>query len=56
MGDKIQSRIAMLKAGIPVVPGYDSDDQSDERLLAEAKKIGFPVMVKASAGDRKSVV
>ena len=50
MGDKIQSRIAMLKAGIPVVPGYDSEDQSDERLLAEAKKIGFPVMVKASAG------
>ncbi|MBP6740584.1 MAG: acetyl-CoA carboxylase biotin carboxylase subunit [Leptospiraceae bacterium] len=50
MGDKIQSRMAMLKAGIPVVPGYDEDDQSDERLLAEAKKIGFPVMVKASAG------
>lgn len=50
MGDKIQSRMAMLKAGIPVVPGYDEDDQSDQRLLAEAKKIGFPVMVKASAG------
>jgi 3-methylcrotonyl-CoA carboxylase alpha subunit len=50
MGDKIQSRIAMLKAGIPVVPGYDENDQSDERLLAEAKKIGFPVMIKASAG------
>ncbi|HRG75887.1 MAG TPA: acetyl-CoA carboxylase biotin carboxylase subunit, partial [Leptospiraceae bacterium] len=50
MGDKIQSRVAMLKAGIPVVPGYDEDDQSDERLLAKAKKIGFPVMVKASAG------
>ena len=34
MGDKIQSRMAMLKAGIPVVPGYDEDDQNDERLLA----------------------
>jgi 3-methylcrotonyl-CoA carboxylase alpha subunit len=50
MGDKIQSRIAMLKAGIPVVPGYDEEEQSDERLLTEAKRIGFPVMVKASAG------
>lgn len=50
MGDKIQSRIAMLNAGIPIVPGYDGDNQSEEHLLSEAQKIGFPVMIKASAG------
>lgn len=50
MGDKIRSRIAMEKAGVPVVPGYDGDTQDKNILLSEAKRIGFPVMVKASAG------
>ena len=40
----------MIDAGVPCVPGYQGDDQSDETLFAEAKKTGFPVMVKASAG------
>jgi acetyl/propionyl-CoA carboxylase alpha subunit len=48
MGSKRGAKL-MLK-GIPVVPGYLGDDQSDARLAAEAAQIGFPVMVKASAG------
>jgi len=50
MGDKARARQRMAKAGIPVVPGYDGDDQSEAHLLAEATRIGFPIMVKASAG------
>ncbi|WP_375207107.1 acetyl/propionyl/methylcrotonyl-CoA carboxylase subunit alpha [Hyphococcus sp.] len=50
MGDKAAAKKRMVEAGVPCVPGYQGDDQSDEILLAEAKKIGFPVMVKASAG------
>jgi acetyl/propionyl-CoA carboxylase alpha subunit len=48
MGKKRAAK-EMLK-GIPVVPGYMGDDQSDARLIAEAALIGYPVMVKASAG------
>lgn len=40
----------MQAAGVPVVPGYHGDDQSDKRLLEEAKRIGFPVMIKPSMG------
>ena len=50
MGDKAEARQIALKAGVPVVPGYEGDDQSDERLTAEAKAIGFPVLIKPSAG------
>ena len=50
MGQKIGSKIIAAQAGVPSVPGYVGDDQSDARLIEEAKKIGFPVMVKASAG------
>ncbi|TGL64114.1 acetyl-CoA carboxylase biotin carboxylase subunit [Leptospira sarikeiensis] len=50
MGDKIRSRAAMEKAGVPVVPGYEGDSQEPNVLLKEAEKIGFPVMIKASAG------
>ncbi len=50
MGDKIQARRLMAESGVPVVPGYDGDDQSEERLASEAKRIGMPVMIKASAG------
>jgi acetyl-CoA carboxylase biotin carboxylase subunit len=50
MGDKRGARRLMAAAGVPVVPGYDGDDQADERLLAEAGRIGWPVMVKPSRG------
>ena len=50
MGDKISARACAIKAGVPVVPGYDGQDQSDENLLKEAKKIGFPLIIKASGG------
>lgn len=50
MGDKIRSREAMIAAGVPVVPGTDGNTQDPKTLLNEAKKIGFPVMIKASAG------
>jgi acetyl/propionyl-CoA carboxylase alpha subunit len=48
MGSKKGAKL-MLK-GIPTVPGYMGDDQSDEKLIAAAGEIGYPVMVKASAG------
>lgn len=50
MGPKIGSKLIAAKAGLPSVPGYVGDDQSDARLIEEATKIGYPVMVKASAG------
>ncbi len=50
MGDKIASRKLMEKSGVPVVPGYNGENQSEENLREQAKRIGFPVMVKASAG------
>ena len=50
MGDKARSKRAMLDAGVPCVPGYQDEDQSDETLIAAAKKIGLPVMIKAAAG------
>ena len=50
MGSKAASRRLMQSLGVPVVPGYDGDDQNIDTLTAEAAKIGFPVLVKASAG------
>jgi len=50
MGNKAGAKDIMQKAGVPCVPGYQGADQSDEVMLAEAKKIGFPVMIKAVAG------
>ena len=40
----------MSNAGVPVIPGYLGSDQSDDTLLKEAKKIGFPLMIKAVRG------
>ena len=40
----------MAAADVPVIVGYHGDDQSEERLLAEAEMIGFPVMIKAVRG------
>ena len=50
MGNKAGAKEIMQKAGVPIVPGYQGADQSDAVMLAEAKKIGFPVMIKAVAG------
>jgi geranyl-CoA carboxylase alpha subunit len=50
MGNKSASKIRMIAAKVPCVPGYQGDDQSDEMLAAEARGIGFPVMIKAAAG------
>ncbi|UPR02627.1 subunit alpha of methylcrotonoyl-CoA carboxylase [Chloropicon primus] len=50
MGDKIESKVIMEKAGVPLVPGYHGSDQSLETLVEECKKIGFPVLVKAALG------
>ena len=50
MGSKRLSKLAMIAAGVPCVPGYQDADQSDARLGDEAARIGYPLMVKASAG------
>ena len=50
MGDKAAAKAIMEKAGVPVVPGYHGSDQKAAKLLAEAEKIGWPVLLKASAG------
>ena len=50
MGNKAAAKRRMIEANVPCVPGYEGEDQSDEVLLAEGAKIGFPIMVKAAAG------
>ena len=50
MGSKSAAKNIMQQAGIPLVPGYHGDNQDEAFLLNEAEKIGFPVMLKASAG------
>ncbi|NQY99209.1 MAG: acetyl-CoA carboxylase biotin carboxylase subunit [Bdellovibrionales bacterium] len=50
MGLKDAAKERMIAAGVPVTPGYLGEDQSLERLSAEAEKIGYPVLIKAVAG------
>jgi len=50
MGSKSGSKLLMEKAGVPLVPGYHGEAQDDTTLAKAAAKIGFPVLVKASAG------
>ncbi|HWZ37358.1 MAG TPA: acetyl/propionyl/methylcrotonyl-CoA carboxylase subunit alpha [Bradyrhizobium sp.] len=50
MGSKSGSKALMEKAGVPLVPGYHGEDQDDAILSKAADRIGFPVLVKASAG------
>jgi len=50
MGDKAGAKQEMIKAGVPTAPGYLGADQNDETLIAEAKKLGFPLLVKAVSG------
>ncbi len=50
MGSKIESKKLMADAGVPVIPGYFGDDQDVDSLVSHGEKIGYPLMVKASAG------
>ncbi len=50
MGSKSRAKALMQEAGVPMVPGYHGDAQDDARLAAESKKVGYPQLLKASAG------
>jgi 3-methylcrotonyl-CoA carboxylase alpha subunit len=50
MGSKSASKAAMAAVGVPVAPGYHGDEQTPQRLAAEAARVGFPLIIKASAG------
>jgi acetyl-CoA carboxylase, biotin carboxylase subunit len=50
MGHKIESKLAMVKAGVPVVPGPNEPLESEDAAVKAAESVGYPVMLKASAG------
>ena len=50
MGDKALAKRRMFEAGVPCAPGYLGDEQGDDRLTAEAHRLGLPLLVKAVAG------
>lgn len=50
MGDKIESKKTMEKADVPIIPGYHGNKQDMATLVKEGKKVGFPLLVKATAG------
>lgn len=50
MGIKSTSKHIMSAANVPIIEGYHDADQSEERLIAEAERIGYPVMIKAVRG------
>jgi 3-methylcrotonyl-CoA carboxylase alpha subunit len=50
MGSKSASKAAMSLVGVPVAPGYHGSDQSNLKLVTEAERVGFPLIIKASAG------
>jgi len=50
MGDKSRAKQLMAAAGVPLVPGFHGEEQDPERLLQEADRIGYPLLLKASAG------
>jgi len=50
MGSKAAAKTLMESAGVPTIPGYHGDEQTQPALAAAAKRIGFPLLVKASAG------
>jgi acetyl-CoA carboxylase biotin carboxylase subunit len=50
MGDKIESKLAMSRAGVPVVPGPIEPLETEDAAVKAAEAVGFPVMLKASAG------
>ena len=50
MGSKVEARRLMERAGVPVVPGATPEDQSDDGVREAARRVGFPLLIKASAG------
>jgi 3-methylcrotonyl-CoA carboxylase alpha subunit len=50
MGSKSDARQLVQRLGVPVVPGYDGQEQSDATLRREAERIGFPILIKVSSG------
>jgi 3-methylcrotonyl-CoA carboxylase alpha subunit len=50
MGSKSEAKALMGVAGVPLIPGYHGDDQRDERLEEESGLVGYPQLIKASAG------
>jgi acetyl-CoA carboxylase biotin carboxylase subunit len=50
LGDKVRSRRLMETSGVPVTPGFDSDEQDIGEFTSAAKEIGYPLLVKAAAG------
>ncbi len=50
LGSKSAAKVIARAQGVPVLPGYEGADQTDERLAQEAQRIGLPLMVKAAAG------
>lgn len=50
MGSKSASKTIMSKASVPVVPGYHGEDQDNQRLIGEADKMGYPVLIKPVKG------
>jgi 3-methylcrotonyl-CoA carboxylase alpha subunit len=50
MGSKSEAKALMDAAGVPLIPGYHGGDQQDEKLAAESRGVGFPQLIKASAG------
>ena len=50
MGIKSTSKFIMSAAKVPIIEGYHEEDQSESRLIAEAERIGYPIMIKAVRG------
>jgi geranyl-CoA carboxylase alpha subunit len=50
MGDKARAKAVVREAGVPCIPGHDGEEQDDATLRREAERIGFPLMIKATAG------
>lgn len=50
LGDKMACKTLAMKLGLPLVPGYQGENQDTDYLIQEAKRIGFPVIIKAAAG------
>src|SRR5438067_5328187 len=50
MGSKSEAKTIMDKANVPIVAGYHGERQEPEFLMSEAKRIGYPVIIKASLG------